>query len=107
MSVLYEQICQLPCRVDLLNYDAIRATNVKIRAGEPIIFTPCYLQEQHMSDAKYQKSTYKIILCGSLQDGRKATVILNDADVYFEVRLKTLDTDTEIAYIKTQVLFCD
>ena len=107
----FSEINQLPKRADLLDLDAIKATNAAIREDKPLIFLPTYLREEHLQDKAYAKAKYKVVLCGALTDGRKATVILNDIDLYFEVRLKnTIGSDAitaEIQHVLQLVADCE
>lgn len=70
-----------------LNCDDKRKIDESIKKREELMFLPTYLNEQNIQDVQYQKSKYKIVLMGVLRDGRKATVIIDDIEPFFEVVL--------------------
>ena len=97
------EIHTLPKRADLLDLAQIKATNAAIRAGEKILFLPVYLREEHLQDEMYKPTKYKVVLCGSLADGRKATIILDNIALYFEIRLKNPPGDELTAEVAEQI----
>jgi DNA polymerase elongation subunit (family B) len=97
------EINTLPKRADLLDLAQIKATNATIRVGERLLFLPVYLREEHLQDEPYKPTKYKVVLCGSLADGRKATVILDDIALYFEIRLKNPPGDELTAEVAEQI----
>lgn len=77
----------LPDRKAFLNPQESAKINEQIKNKESIPFLPTYLMETHMQDEKYQKAKYKVILMGILKDGRRVSVILDNIEPYFEVKL--------------------
>ena len=83
----YSQIKSLPVRNAFLNkVDYDRVSN-DISIGNKLLFMPCDLHEMHLQEKKYEKTKYKIVLFGSLLDGRRATVVINGIQPYFELML--------------------
>ena len=77
----------LPDRAFFLNKQESDKIDAQIKNKEPVAFLPTYLMETHMQDEKYQKAKYKVVLMGILKDGRRASVILDNIEPYFEVKL--------------------
>jgi DNA polymerase elongation subunit (family B) len=78
----------LPKRRDILsliNNDALIETEQTIKKREPIIFMPNDICEPMIYE--YGSKVYKPYLIGILPCGSKATVILNNVKVYFDVKL--------------------
>lgn len=84
-TIKYNQIAQIPTRNDFIHPSQFTKVNTAINKNQNIMFMPNAIKETHMQDAKYDKSKYKIIIWGILQDGRRATVVLNKIQPYFEV----------------------
>jgi DNA polymerase elongation subunit (family B) len=57
--------------------------------------------ETHMQDEKYAKAKYKIILMGILRDGRKVSVILDNIDPYFEIRIPDGPKEEQAGHAQT------
>ena len=70
--------------------------NKKIKSKQEIFFMPNCVYERSLPDAKFQPWTYKIVLMGVLKDGRKATVIIDGVEPYFEINLNTEDEDEAV-----------
>jgi len=82
-----EFIHTFPIRYDYLDKKEYANVNQTLNDNKKILFLPTYLQETNMQDVKYSKAKYKIILNGIFEDGRKANVILDGIEPYFEVRI--------------------
>jgi len=89
-TIQYNQISQMPDRNGYLCPASFAKINNDIRKSSDLMFMPSALHEMHMQDKKYEKSKYKIVLWGILQDGRRATVVLNGIQPYFEVLVPDL-----------------
>lgn len=90
----------LPDRNSFLNPQESIKINEQIKRQEPIAFLPTYLMETHMQDEKYQKAKYKIILMGIFKDGRRVSVILDNIEPYFEVKLDNGPPEKQKAQIE-------
>jgi DNA polymerase elongation subunit (family B) len=89
----YSQIKNLPIRNAFLETKVFEETNDNINKGKELLFMPNDLHEMHLQEAQYEKAKYKIVLFGSLIDGRRATVVIDGIKPYFEVVIPK-DTDT-------------
>ena len=74
-------------RSKFLDSELTKGVEQRLDKKKKLKFLPCSMKEDSMQDAKYAKSNYKLILFGILEDGRKATVVLNDIQPYFEVEI--------------------
>ena len=86
--ITYENIKLLQSRNDYIQLEYKEESSKideQIAANVPLAFLPTYLQEITVSENR-QKGKYKILLHGILKDGRRATVLLDDIEPYFEVR---------------------
>jgi DNA polymerase elongation subunit (family B) len=83
--ITYDQIKRLPSRNAYLDKDVHENINKQITKGTPLLFMPNDLHEMHLQDKKYAKAKYKIVLFGILLDGRRATVVINGIQPYFDV----------------------
>lgn len=93
--IKYNQISKISDRNGYLNPESFARINECIRKTSDLMFMPSALHETHMQDNKYEKAKYKIVLWGVLQDGRRATVVLNGIKPYFEVRVPELNDGEE------------
>lgn len=94
--ITYDKIKKLPSRNAFLEKDIYEETNAKITKGAPLLFMPNDLKEMHLQNEKYEKSKYKIVLFGSLIDGRRATVVVSGIKPYFEAMIpKSVESDGE------------
>jgi DNA polymerase elongation subunit (family B) len=78
----------IPSRLDVLDKSEYNKISNDIINEAPLYFLPSYVHEEHLQDEKYKSSLYKIILMGILQDGRRASLIIDDIEPYFEVMLE-------------------
>lgn len=83
----YSQIKNLPTRNTFLNKAEYDSVSNDISICNKLLFMPCSLHEMHLQEKKYEKAKYKIVLFGSLLDGRRATVVINGIQPYFELML--------------------
>ncbi len=86
----YSDIDSLPCRNNFLDGDRKREVDRIIENNEPLSFIPAAIAENSLPtdvDNKYSKWRYKLILFGTFQDGRSATVIIDDIEPYVYVRI--------------------
>jgi len=95
--ISYEQIKNLPPRNAFLEKGIYEETDLQISKNEPLFFMPHDLHEMHLQNKKYDKSQYKIVLFGSLIDGRKATVVINNIKPYFEAVMPHSNPEEESA----------
>jgi DNA polymerase elongation subunit (family B) len=96
----YSQIKNLPIRNAFLKTKIFEETNTNINKDNELLFMPNDLHEMHMQDAKYEKAKYKIVLFGSLVDGRRATVVIDGIKPYFEVVIpKDTESTTDFAFL--------
>jgi DNA polymerase elongation subunit (family B) len=51
--------------------------------------------DKHMQSSSYDKSRYKLVLFGILEDGARATVIIDDIEPYFEVKIPDKEKNPE------------
>jgi DNA polymerase elongation subunit (family B) len=84
-TIKYNQISKISDRNAYLAPETFEEVNTLIRKNSNLMFMPSALHETHLQDKKYEKAKYKIILWGVLEDGRRATVVLNGIQPYFEV----------------------
>jgi DNA polymerase elongation subunit (family B) len=77
----------VPDRKAFLNPHDSNKLNEQLARKEDVAFLPTYLMETHMQDEEYQKAKYKIVLMGILKDGRRANVILDGIEPFFEVKI--------------------
>ena len=57
-------------------------------SGANLLFMPnSTYDDKPMQDGQYQKSKYKLVLFGVLEDGSRASVCINDIDPYFEIKI--------------------
>ena len=92
----YEDIKNLPSRNAFLSKDIFDETSENISKKSPLFFMPNDLHEMALQDKKYDKAEYKIVLFGTLIDGRNATVVISGIKNYFEVVLPA-ENSNEIA----------
>ena len=78
----------IPNRIDVLDKNEYNGISNDIINNKPLYFLPCFVSEEQIQDEKYKPSLYKIVLTGILQDGRRANVILDNIEPYFEVMLE-------------------
>ena len=56
--------------------------------GATLLFMPNgTYDDKPMQDGQWQKSKYKLVLFGVLEDGSRASVCINDIDPYFEIKI--------------------
>ncbi len=85
---------RLPKRKHLLDPELYSTVSETIAKGQPLLFMPNDVYDgRNMQDKKYDKATYKIVLFGVFEDGRKATVVLDGVFPYFEIRVPDSETD--------------
>ncbi len=78
----------LPKRRDFLENDIYNKTDKDLKRGKNILFHPTALWDgKPMQDYQYDKSKYKIVLFGILEDGRRASVLINGITPYFEIKI--------------------
>jgi DNA polymerase elongation subunit (family B) len=77
----------LPARYSYLKPDDVNNINKQLTDNSEILFLPTYTQETHMQDEKYAISKFKIVLNGIFRDGRRANVIIDEIEPYFEVHI--------------------
>ena len=92
-TIKYNQISQIPDRNGYLYPASFRNVDEDIRKTKDLMFMPSSLHETHLQDKKYEKAKYKIILWGVFEDGRRATVVLNGIQPYFEVLIPDLSDE--------------
>lgn len=57
-------------------------------SGKSLLFMPNgTYDDKPMQDGQWQKSKYKLVLFGILEDGRRISVCINDIDPYFEIKI--------------------
>ena len=60
----------------------------KLKKKQNILFMPIDVRDDMcLQDAQYQPAVYKITICGILEDGRKATVLINGINPYIEIQV--------------------
>ena len=92
----YKEISSLPKRKSFLDKTLYKNVSEQLDAAEKVLFMPSGLWDEHAIQlVKYKKSMYKIILFGVLEDGRRASVIINGVFPYFEVKIPD-DKDPEV-----------
>lgn len=84
-------IPDLPQREDFLNKKQTEYINNQIKSGKPFLFMPNSLYETHDKvqniNEKYSRLRYQLYIFGVLLDGSRATVILQDIDIFFDVQV--------------------
>jgi DNA polymerase elongation subunit (family B) len=81
----YSQIKNIPNRNGFLDKNLYNDTQELITKNKELLFMPNAIHEMTIQEKKYDKSLYKIVLFGALQDGRKTTVVISGILPYFEV----------------------
>lgn len=94
--IKYNQIKQLPSRNLYLCKEEYSKINKDITRNKDLLFMPNSIHEMNLQDKKYEKAKYKIILWGILEDGRRATVVLNEIYPYFEAKIPDNISNDEI-----------
>jgi DNA polymerase elongation subunit (family B) len=94
-TIKYNQISQLAVRNEYLDPARFAKINDAIGKTQDILFMPNGVKETHMQTVKYSSAQYKILMWGVLQDGRRATVVLNGICPYFEIRVPNLPDGDE------------
>lgn len=96
----------LPNRIDLVDQNLREQVNDIIRNKSKLLFMPNSLYDsKNMQDRKYAKSTYKIVLFGIFEDGRKATVIIDNIFPYFEIKIpENIKGDDELEKFGEEML---
>ena len=89
-----------PSRRTFINEIDYQNLNETIKNREPLLFLPSYIEEYSFQDVKYSKASYKIILIGILKDGRKAFVMINGIEPYFEIQVPSDALDNFIPNVK-------
>lgn len=92
-TIKYNQITKIPGRNSYLCPVLFRTIDKNICKTQDLMFMPNAIHETHIQDKKFDKAKYKIILWGVLEDGRRATVILNGIQPYFEVMVPDLSDE--------------
>jgi hypothetical protein len=82
--ITYNDIKNIPSRNIFLEKSIYNETTETISKGQPLLFMPNALHEMHLQEKKYDTATYKIVLFGSLLDGRRASVVIKGLKPYFE-----------------------
>jgi DNA polymerase elongation subunit (family B) len=78
----------LPKRKAFLNKALYKKVSDNLKKESNILFFPTGLwDDKPMQRSKYDKSKYKIVLFGVLEDGRKMSVVVNDIMPYFEIKI--------------------
>lgn len=78
----------LPNRSLFLEPRSRNAVTGMLKGEKDLLFMPISLWDSRpMQDAQFKKSKYKLVLFGILEDGRRATVIIDDIYPYFEVKI--------------------
>jgi DNA polymerase elongation subunit (family B) len=94
-TIKYNQISQIPDRNGYLHPAEFSNVDEKIRKTKDLMFMPSSLYETHLQDKKYEKAKYKIVLWGVFEDGRRATVVLDGIQPYFEVMIPESSTNED------------
>lgn len=86
-TIQSNQIKYVPSRDGFLDKDDMAYVDKVISRKKNLSFLPSTVDEANRQDEKYAKAKYKIILHGILEDGRRATVIVDGIVPYCYVRL--------------------
>lgn len=93
--ITYNDIKNIPSRNLFLEKSIYNETTETIAKGQPLLFMPNALHEMHLQEKKYDTATYKIVLFGSLLDGRRASVVIKGLKPYFEAVIPYQDDANE------------
>src|SRR6476646_218415 len=78
----------IPNRNKFLDKTIYKNVQNKLNKQEPVlIITNSTWDDRLFQLREYSKSTYVLVLFGIFEDGRRATVCINDIEVYFEVKV--------------------
>lgn len=77
----------IPTRNSFIPKDKYDAVEALIRKQNPLPFLPSYLYETTTFNYESKEHYAKIVLNGIFPDGRRANVLLEDFEPYFEVRI--------------------
>lgn len=78
----------LPRREHFLEDGIYKKVSQVLDKNKSILFHPTALwDDKPMQNSKYDKSKYKVVLFGILEDGRKMSVVVNDITPYFEIKI--------------------
>lgn len=77
----------LPNRNSFINKVKFNAVDQIIRQCKPLPFMPTHLSEPNVYEKGENTTYYKIALIGVFPDGRRANVLIDDIEPYFEVRI--------------------
>lgn len=89
---LAEFMKSMPKRTDFLAKKDLKFLETCVNSDKNLLFLPNDLIEQHYTEGK--KMVYKILLMGVLQGGAKAAVVLNNIEVFFDIRVP-VDADPQ------------
>ncbi|MGL5934278.1 MAG: DNA polymerase domain-containing protein, partial [Cetobacterium sp.] len=99
--IAYKDIYKsIPKREKFLNKTLYKKVTKELGGLQTILFMPNSLWDNKPLQAgQYQKSKYVLTLFGILEDGRHATVSINDIKVYFEIKIPdTIDRSKTSVY---------
>jgi DNA polymerase elongation subunit (family B) len=78
----------IPSPSVFLDKDLTKKINSDISKDKPILFMPNGLwDDKPMQDAEYEKSKYKIVIFGVLENGERRSLLINDITPYFEIKI--------------------
>jgi DNA polymerase elongation subunit (family B) len=102
----YSDIPNLPSRESFLDKKASADVDKKIASKTQLEFLPTYLKEINISSEDSKGYHYAILLTGVLRDGRKASVILDKIQPYFEIVMDENLVQREIDNLKKTLRDC-
>jgi DNA polymerase elongation subunit (family B) len=78
----------LPKRANFLEKEIYNKVTKNIKKEKNLLFFPTSVwDDKPMQSFKYDKSKYKLVLFGILEDGRRVSVVINDILPYFEIKI--------------------
>lgn len=78
----------VPNRNKFLDRDAHKKVKSNLNKCKTIMFMPSSTYDtKPQQSAQYEKSKYKLVLFGVFEDGSRGTVIINDIEPYFEIKI--------------------
>jgi DNA polymerase elongation subunit (family B)/DNA-binding transcriptional MerR regulator len=84
----YSNIDKIPGLEKFLDRDLTQKVRIDMNRGKPLLFMPNGTwDERPMQEEEYQKSKYKLVVFGILENGERRTIVINDIEPYFEIKI--------------------
>jgi DNA polymerase elongation subunit (family B) len=85
----------IPKRGKFLDTDMKKKVKKIINKSKDLLFMPNSTWEKNMQSSQYEKSKYKLVVFGVLEDGSRSCIIINNIEPYFEVKIPDSEKSPE------------